>query len=72
MICSSDTLYGLDGEACARALKGAGALVVVLAGRPGEREAVWRDAGVDCFIYAGDDMLATLRQLACEIGMIER
>jgi methylmalonyl-CoA mutase len=72
VICSSDTLYGLDGEACARALKGAGALVVVLAGRPGEREAVWRDAGVDCFIYAGDDMLATLQQLASEIGIIER
>ena len=72
VICSSDTLYRTGAEACARALKAAGAPVVVLAGRPGEREAVWREAGVDRFIYAGDDMLATLQQLAGEIGMIER
>jgi methylmalonyl-CoA mutase len=71
VICSSDTLYATEAEACARALKEAGAAVVVLAGRPGEAEAAFRAAGIDHFIHAGDDMLATLRILAREMGMIE-
>jgi methylmalonyl-CoA mutase len=71
VICSSDTLYATQAEACARALKEAGAKVVVLAGRPGDAEAALRAAGIDTFIHAGDDMLATLRAMAGEIGMIE-
>jgi methylmalonyl-CoA mutase len=71
LICSSDTLYKSEAEACARALKAAGSTVVVLAGRPGENEADLRAAGVDRFIHAGDDMLASLRAVAREIGMIE-
>jgi methylmalonyl-CoA mutase len=72
LIGSSDTLYSSQAESCARAVKDAGARIVVLAGRPGENEAGLRAAGVDRFIYAGDDMLATLRAVAREIGMIEQ
>lgn len=71
VICSSDTLYATQAEACSRALREAGASVVVLAGRPGDAEATLRAAGIAYFIHAGDDMLATLRALAGEIGMIE-
>ena len=60
-LCSSDEIYGeMAGEA-ARALKGAGAQGVFLAGRPGEREAVLKAAGVDGFVFAGCDALAALR-----------
>ena len=71
VICSSDTLYATEAEACARALKEAGAAVVILAGHPGDAETAFRAAGIDHFIHAGDDMLATLRILAVEIGIIE-
>jgi methylmalonyl-CoA mutase len=33
---------------------------VLLAGRPGEHEAVWRAAGIDGFIHDGCDALAIL------------
>ena len=72
VICSSDTIYRRDAEACARALKLAGAATVILAGRPGDGEADLRAAGIDRFIHAGDDMLATLQAVAGEIGMVER
>ena len=49
----------LDGVA--RALREAGALVW-MAGRPGEREAPLRAAGVEGFIYAGCDALTALRR----------
>ncbi len=71
VICSSDTLYETEAEACARALKQAGAGLVILAGRPGDREAAYRAAGIDRFIHAGDDMLASLKIIAGKIGMIE-
>ncbi|MEW6364308.1 MAG: methylmalonyl-CoA mutase family protein [Acidobacteriota bacterium] len=62
-ICSSDEVYERIALDVARALKGAGAQTVVLAGRPGNREAAYREAGVDSFIFVGCDVLATLRQL---------
>jgi methylmalonyl-CoA mutase len=71
VICSSDSIYASDAVDCAKSLKAAGARVVVLAGRPGENEADRREAGVDRFIHAGDDMLETLREVAREIGMLK-
>lgn len=71
VICSSDSIYTSDAVDCAKSLKSAGASVVVLAGRPGENEAGLREAGVDRFIHAGDDMLETLRAVAREIGMLK-
>jgi methylmalonyl-CoA mutase len=58
-LCGTDEAYAADAEAFAAALKSAGARVW-LAGRPGEREAAWRAAGIEGFIFAGADIVATL------------
>jgi len=62
-ICSSDEVYAREAEAAARALKAAGARQVLLAGRPGELEAGLRAAGVDVFIYAGQNAVTVLEDL---------
>ncbi|MGE5266767.1 MAG: methylmalonyl-CoA mutase family protein [Deltaproteobacteria bacterium] len=62
-ICSSDAVYADHAEASAKALKSAGASLVLMAGRPGDREAALRAAGVDQFLYAGADAVATLADL---------
>lgn len=67
-LCSSDEVYerqtghaAYDGETLAeevaRRLKAAGIAHVALAGRPGEREAAYRHAGVEAFLYVGCDAL---------------
>jgi methylmalonyl-CoA mutase len=71
LICSSDKIYDASAEAVAKALIAADAKSVVLAGKPGDQEARWREAGIDRFIFAGDDALATLRDLAQCLGVIE-
>ena len=62
-ICSSDEVYARDAEAAAKALKRAGATRVLLAGRPGDAEQALRAAGVDGFLFAGQDAVATLEGL---------
>jgi methylmalonyl-CoA mutase len=62
-ICSSDAIYAEHAEATARALEAAGAKLVLMAGRPGEREGALRAAGVDQFLYAGQDAIEVLRGL---------
>ncbi|MFJ2742378.1 methylmalonyl-CoA mutase small subunit [Streptomyces sp. NPDC087440] len=59
-ICSSDALYAEQAADVARALTQAGARTVFLAGRPGEAEETYRSAGVDAFVFAGSDAVATL------------
>ena len=59
-LCGTDEAYAEQAELGAAALKAAGATTVYLAGRPGEREAAWRAAGVDGFLYAGADLVAAL------------
>jgi len=59
-LCSSDKIYEKEAAKAAEALKTAGARQIYLAGRPGEREAALRAAGVQTFIYDGCDALATL------------
>ncbi|MFI5804734.1 methylmalonyl-CoA mutase small subunit [Streptomyces sp. NPDC051561] len=59
-ICSSDALYAEQAADVAAALKGAGARTVFLAGRAGEAEETYRSAGVDDFVFAGSDAVATL------------
>ena len=71
VLCSSDTLYEASATDVAAALKAAGAERVLLAGRPGEREAALRAAGIDTFIHVGDDTLGTLTDLAATLGVIE-
>jgi methylmalonyl-CoA mutase len=60
-LCSSDAVYATNAADAAKALKEAGATLVYLAGRAGDKEAEYRAAGVDDFIFAGGDALATLR-----------
>ncbi len=58
----TDAAYGEQGEVAAQALKGAGAKRLWLAGRGGDGEAALRAAGVDAFVFAGADILATLEE----------
>jgi methylmalonyl-CoA mutase len=60
-ICSSDEVYAAQAEGVAKALQDAGAHVY-LAGRGGEKEAAYKAAGISGFIYAGCDVIATLKE----------
>jgi methylmalonyl-CoA mutase len=62
-ICSSDAVYADHAEATAKALKSAGAKLVLMAGRPGDRETALRAAGVDQFLFAGADAVEVLTGL---------
>jgi methylmalonyl-CoA mutase len=70
VICSSDKLYPDVVPQVAPRLKAAGARSVVLAGNPGANEAAWRTAGVDRFIFIKCDVLATLREMLREEGVL--
>jgi methylmalonyl-CoA mutase len=61
-LCSSDKIYAGHAMAAATALQAAGARHIYLAGRPGEQEPALRAAGVNDFIFAGGDALATLQE----------
>jgi methylmalonyl-CoA mutase len=61
-LCSQDKVYAEHAAAAAKALQGAGARHIYLAGRPGEQEAALRAAGVNDFVFAGGDALATLQE----------
>ncbi|WP_405010156.1 methylmalonyl-CoA mutase small subunit [Kitasatospora sp. NBC_01539] len=68
-LCSSDPVYAEHAEAVAAALKAAGAVKVLLAGRPGEAEDGYRQAGVDEFVFVGVDVVTTLTSLLDEMGV---
>jgi methylmalonyl-CoA mutase len=70
VICSSDKLYPEVVPLLAPKLKAAGARTVVLAGNPGASEAAWRGAGVGRFIFIKCDVLATLREMLREEGVL--
>jgi methylmalonyl-CoA mutase len=59
-LCGSDKTYQSEAAAAAAALKAAGVRHIYLAGRPSEREASYREAGVETFVYAGCDAVAVL------------
>ena len=61
-LCSHDKVYAAHATAAAQALQAAGARHIYLAGRPGEQEAALRAAGVNDFVFAGGDALATLQE----------
>ncbi|MEZ4517933.1 MAG: hypothetical protein R3C44_14315 [Chloroflexota bacterium] len=64
VICSIDEAYPDIVPPLAGAIKEASLeTAVLLAGRPGEREAAYREAGVDAFIYLGADCLDINRRL---------
>ncbi|HET6390170.1 methylmalonyl-CoA mutase family protein [Hyphomicrobium sp.] len=62
-ICSSDAINETLAEPTAQALKAAGAKLVLMAGRPGDKENALKAAGVDQFLFAGADAVATLKGL---------
>lgn len=68
-LCSSDTFYAELAADTATALKAAGARRVYLAGRPGEAQAELEAAGVDEFIMAGGDILASLARALHHLGI---
>jgi methylmalonyl-CoA mutase len=68
-ICSSDALNAEHAEATAKALKAAGATLVLMAGRPGDKEAAYKAAGVDQFLFAGADAVAVLKGLHEKLGV---
>jgi methylmalonyl-CoA mutase len=68
-LCGTDDAYAGQAEAFAQAIKASGVKGVALAGRPGEFEQAWRAAGVDEFIFAGGDAVATLESLYRRIGV---
>ncbi|HEX5957932.1 MAG TPA: methylmalonyl-CoA mutase family protein, partial [Hyphomicrobiaceae bacterium] len=68
-LCSCDAVYAELAEAAAGALNQAGAKQVLLAGRPKEQESALMAAGVDAFIFAGGDALATLTALHATLGV---
>ena len=61
-LCSSDNIYARQAAAAAKALQAADARHIYLAGRPGAQEAALRAAGVNDFVFAGGDALATLQE----------
>jgi len=70
VICSSDKKYETVAEETARQLKASGARTVILAGNPGAKEASYRAAGFDRFIFVRCDVLGTLRELLREEGVL--
>jgi|CXWL01.1.fsa_nt_gi methylmalonyl-CoA mutase len=69
VIASTDACYADHAENCAQRLKAVGADWVLLAGKPGEREAAWRASGVDQFVYAGQNALKELDTLHTALGI---
>ncbi len=68
-LCSSDDVYAGEAVPAAKALTAAGARHIYLAGRPGEREAEFKAAGAQSFIFAGCDVLATLKEAHDILGI---
>jgi methylmalonyl-CoA mutase len=69
VICSSDARYAADAADTARRLKDAGARLVALAGRPGDHEGEWREAGIDRFVHADGDAHADLTAFLEALGV---
>ncbi|MEM6626180.1 MAG: methylmalonyl-CoA mutase family protein [Pseudomonadota bacterium] len=68
-ICGSDKRYVDEAPAAAKTLKSANAGRVYLAGKPGDNEANWKDAGVDEFIHVGVDVVSSLELAHAELGL---
>ncbi len=69
VICGGDAAYAEAAENAAQRLKAARCDWVVLAGKPGEREAALCAAGVDQFVFTGQDALKDLETLHAALGI---
>ena len=59
-LCSSDEVYAARGRGRRQGAGQRPARLIIFAGRPGDKKSAWRQAGVQTFIFAGCDVLATL------------
>lgn len=69
VICGSDEQYAEWIPKLAPELKKRGAQQIIVAGRPGERQASDEQAGVTGFIFMGTDVVANLQQLLDAMGV---
>lgn len=69
LIAGADAHYAEQAENAAQRLKAAGADWVLLAGKPGDRESALRAAGVDQFVFAGQNALQELETLHLALGV---
>lgn len=63
VICGSDAIYEQLLEPAVIALKSSGCPVLLVAGRPGERESNLTETGVSDFLFVGVDVLQVMRQV---------
>lgn len=68
VLCGSDAAYEAHAEALAPALARAGAAHIALLGKPGEREADWRSAGIESFVHRGIDCVTLLEAVYRRMG----
>jgi methylmalonyl-CoA mutase len=69
VVCGSDKDYEAMLEPAVAALKKAGCPVVLIAGRPGERESALREAGVSDFVFVGADVLSVMARVLDSVGV---
>jgi methylmalonyl-CoA mutase len=69
IICGSDRDYEAMLDEAVAALKAAGCPLLLVAGRPGEREALLREAGVSDFVFVGADVLDVMTRTLDSIGV---
>jgi methylmalonyl-CoA mutase len=69
VVCGSDDQYPEWVPSLVPRLREKGAVEVIVAGRPGEHEAAFRQAGVNTFISMGIDVVATLSGLLDRMGV---
>ena len=70
VLCGPDGLYPGRVPEVGPLLKSAGARWIFLAGRPGEHETTYRDAGVDTFVFLGCDALAVLEAFLGDLEVV--
>ncbi len=69
VVCGSDQDYQTMLEPAVDALKRAGCPLVLVAGRPGERAAALREAGVSDFAFVGADVLRIMTEVLDSVGV---
>jgi len=69
VICGADAAYAEQAENAAQRLKAARCDWLILAGKPGEHEAALRAAGVDQFVFTGQDVLKEIETLHAALGV---
>ncbi|WP_261556644.1 methylmalonyl-CoA mutase subunit beta [Frankia tisae] len=68
-LCSGDKVYAEHAAPVARALRGAGARQVWLAGQPGSRAQADTEAGIDGYVFTGCNAVAVLQATQAEAGV---